>query len=117
MEYIHLVLVMLIVTEDSVVGHILLTSVLLLLNQLYLELICISNCLEESNLISLYVCGGHLFAKCIAHKTVVSTYTSSDIGPFCIHILRYRRSNHISSDDDSFSFSISVYGKNSGLIF
>ena len=76
-----------------------------------------SNCLEKSSLVSLYVYAGHLFAKCIAHKTVVSTYTSSDTGPFCIHILRYGRSNYISSDDDSFNFSISVYGKNSGLIF
>ena len=77
-----------------------------------------SNCLEKSSLVSLYVCGGHLFAKCIAHKTVVSTYTSSDTGPFCIHILRYRNPLDYSSsdDDDSFNFSILVYGKNSGLI-
>ena len=76
-----------------------------------------SNCLEKSSLVSLYVYGGHLFAKYIVRQTVVSTYTSSDLGPFCIHILRYGRFASFSTDNDPFNFSISVYGKNSGLIF
>ena len=70
-----------------------------------------SNRLENSSPVTLYVYGNYLFAKCIAHKAVVSTFTSTAAGPFYVHIFTYKDAIEPCSADDSFKFRISVYGK------
>ena len=70
-----------------------------------------SNCLGNSSLVTLYVYGNYLFAKCIAHKAVVSTFTASVTDPFYIQIFTYKKAIASFSADDSFKFCISVYGK------
>ena len=74
-----------------------------------------SNCLEKSSPVTLYVYGNYLFAKCVAHKAVASTFTSTAAGPFYVHIFTSKDAIEPCSADDSFSFCISVYGKSDAL--
>ena len=70
-----------------------------------------ANVLEESNLVTLNVYRGHLFIKCIANFAVTATFSTSFGGPFCIHILKYKKTISSSSSVSSFSFDILVRGK------
>ena len=67
---------------------------------------------------TLYVHGSHIFVKYAAQKRVISTYTTSIGGPFCIHILQYKETfDKLNVSVDSlFDLQITVHGKNSSQL-
>ena len=74
-----------------------------------------TNCLNNSNLVTLYIYGDHLFVKYIANQEVVSTFTATVTGPLCIHMFMNKRSMMFTSSGLSFRYNILVYRRSCGI--
>ena len=87
-------------------GHIILEMFFSITQSSMPEVNLYANCLQKSNLVSLYVHGDCLFVKYIVDKVVSSAFTTSVRGPFCIHLSMCKKSLNFASSDSTFSYTV-----------